>query len=162
MKFIKNPWDDNDVWAALSFEDWWKFCERTIWMKPYCLLWFFSRYLGLENRIARFNGRYGSRIARFNGRYGSRTEDMFTVFKWPICFIRTIAVGRVVPPAPAGSLSFNCMMISYETFSLSPSSKMKKRKQTIREVKTTSNIGRGAISANLQLTTSTTVIVLAM
>ena len=25
----------------LAFEDWWKFCETTIWIELYCLLWLF-------------------------------------------------------------------------------------------------------------------------
>ena len=54
-----------------------------------------------------------------------------------------------------------CMVISNEAFSPSPSFKMKKN-QTVQEVKTTSNIGRGVSSVNLQLSTCTAVIVLAM
>ena len=54
------------------------------------------------------------------------------------------------------------MMISDEFFFPSPSSKIKKRKQAIQEVKTTSNVERGVSNANLQLSTCTTVIVLAM
>ena len=47
-----------------------------------------------------------SRVERFKGRYGSSVDDAgFTVFKWTIWLIRTIQVGTVVPPAPEGSLS---------------------------------------------------------
>ena len=53
------------LWDVLSFQDWWKFCERAIWIKPYCLLWFFLLYPGLENQL----------IARFKGQYGSSAND---------------------------------------------------------------------------------------
>ena len=56
----------------------------------------FLTYPGLESRVERFKGRYGS----------SAGDTGFTVFKWTIWFIWTMRVGTVVPPAPAGSLSY--------------------------------------------------------
>ena len=41
-KLIKNCWEDNVDQTVLSFQDWWKFCERTTWIEPHCLLWFFA------------------------------------------------------------------------------------------------------------------------
>ena len=46
------------------------------------------------------------RVERFKGRYGSSVDDTgFTVFKWTIWLIRTMRVGTVVPPSLADSLS---------------------------------------------------------
>ena len=43
------------------FEDWWKFCERTIGIEPYCLLWFFCSTPVLENQVnSKIKGCYGS------------------------------------------------------------------------------------------------------
>ena len=56
----------------------------------------------------------------------------------------------------------NCVMISNKASFPSSSSKMKKIKETIQEVKTTRNVRRGASSANMQFSTCTTVKVLAV
>ena len=43
-----------------------KFCEKTIWIEPNCILWFFCHTPVLENQV---------QIASFKGPYGSSMND---------------------------------------------------------------------------------------
>ena len=85
-KSIKNPWEDNMAQTVLPFEDWWKFCERTIWIEPCCLSWFFVPYPGF---------RKPSKQRDLRDVMVQAWTIRFTVFKWTIWFIRKIRVRTI-------------------------------------------------------------------